>query len=96
MSTERTGEWEPLNPKLVVEVQYDHSRRALPPRHEIPALASRQAAQNLLDGSSHQRRREARSAGVASDEAEAEEEESPADFTGVLSMTVRRFSGRCA
>jgi ATP-dependent DNA ligase len=23
-STERTGEWEPLDPKLVVEVQYDH------------------------------------------------------------------------
>src|SRR5439155_5632368 len=23
-STERTGEWEPLTPKLVVEVQYDH------------------------------------------------------------------------
>jgi ATP-dependent DNA ligase len=23
-STERTGEWEPLAPKLVVEVQYDH------------------------------------------------------------------------
>src|SRR4029077_2103742 len=23
-STERTGEWQPLEPKLVVEVQYDH------------------------------------------------------------------------
>jgi ATP-dependent DNA ligase len=23
-STERTGEWEPVAPKLVVEVQYDH------------------------------------------------------------------------
>jgi ATP-dependent DNA ligase len=23
-STERSGEWEPLDPKLVVEVQYDH------------------------------------------------------------------------
>jgi ATP-dependent DNA ligase len=23
-STERTGEWQPLPPKLVVEVQYDH------------------------------------------------------------------------
>ena len=23
-STERTGEWEPLTPKLVVEVEYDH------------------------------------------------------------------------
>jgi ATP-dependent DNA ligase len=23
-STERTGEWEPLDPKLVVEVRYDH------------------------------------------------------------------------
>jgi ATP-dependent DNA ligase len=23
-NTERTGEWQPLRPKLVVEVQYDH------------------------------------------------------------------------
>ena len=34
-------EWEPLDPKLVAEVQFDHfTGGPLPPRNKIPALAS--------------------------------------------------------
>ncbi len=40
-STERSEQWEPLKPKLVAEVRYDHvTRQPLPPWHAIPALAA--------------------------------------------------------
>lgn len=32
-STKRTSEWQPVKPKYVVEISYDHYRRSLPPRH---------------------------------------------------------------
>ena len=42
-STERSAEWEPLRPELVVEVRYDHvSWQPLSPWHKIFAMAARQ------------------------------------------------------
>jgi ATP-dependent DNA ligase len=50
-STERTGEWEPVDPKIVVEVAYDHFyRQPLSTRHKIPALAFRQRSAPVHDG----------------------------------------------
>jgi len=50
-STERSGEWEPLRPRLVVEVRFDHvSADRFPPRHEAPALAARQIAASMHPG----------------------------------------------
>ena len=47
-STERTEEWQPLKPKLVVEVSYDQvDRQSLPPRHQARALPSRQSAASM-------------------------------------------------
>ena len=44
-STERSGEWEPLKPELVVEVRYDHvTERPVPPWDQAPALQARQGA----------------------------------------------------
>lgn len=44
-STERSGEWQPLRPELVVEVRYDHvQRRSVPPWNPSLALAGRQGA----------------------------------------------------
>ena len=42
------NEWQPLKPKLVVEVSYDQvDRQSLPPRHQARALPSRQAPQPM-------------------------------------------------
>jgi len=38
-STERSGEWEPLRPELVVEVRFDHHRGSLSSWDEAHALA---------------------------------------------------------
>ena len=44
-STERSAEWQPLEPSLVAEVSYDHFiARSIPPRHPIPPLAPGQIA----------------------------------------------------
>jgi ATP-dependent DNA ligase len=41
-STERSGEWQPLRPELVVEVRYDHvTAGRFSPRHPVSALAPR-------------------------------------------------------
>ena len=47
-STERSGEWERLDPKLVCEVRYDHfSGGALSSWNEVSALASGQSSEEL-------------------------------------------------
>ena len=51
-STKRSAEWQPLKPKLVVEVCYDHfTGGPFPPRHAAVALAARQVARAMHDGS---------------------------------------------
>ena len=47
-NTERTTQWQPLKPVLVVEVRYDQvTGRPLPPRHRLPALAARQGPEAM-------------------------------------------------
>jgi ATP-dependent DNA ligase len=42
-SNKRSTEWQPLAPKIVAEVQFDHfTGGAISAWHEVPALASRQ------------------------------------------------------
>ena len=42
-STERSGEWEPFRPELVVEVRYDHvTGDQVSPWYQADAVASRQ------------------------------------------------------
>jgi ATP-dependent DNA ligase len=43
-STDRSGEWEPLKPKLVVEVRYDHVTGG---RNQVASLSSRQGAESM-------------------------------------------------
>ncbi len=47
-STERSTEWEPLAPQLVLEVQYDHfSGHQIPAWDKVVALASRKVSEEL-------------------------------------------------
>ena len=56
-STKRSAEWQPLSPKLVVEVEFDHfTRRPLPAWYEVSPLAPRQRPGRVLHQASGTRR----------------------------------------